>query len=133
VARRRALAVPRLYHSTAMLLKDGRVLGGRRRRTGPIVGNSAQIYTPDYLARANGVRPSVLTGPQRVALGRNFRITTDRPITRMTLVKVGMATHGYNLDQRFFEASSGPWLAATRHLPQRRRQCHAGPVHAVCV
>lgn len=100
-----SLAVPRLYHSTALLLKDGRVWVGGGGAPGPILGNSAEIYTPDYLLNANGVRPSVLTGPTRVALGQTFRITTDRPITRMTLVKTGMATHSFNTDQRFFEAA----------------------------
>lgn len=100
-----SLAVPRLYHSTALLLKDGRVWVGGGGSPGPVLGNSAEIYTPDYLLNANGVRPSVLTGPSRVTLGQTFRITTDRPISRMTLVKTGMATHGFNTDQRFFEAA----------------------------
>lgn len=100
-----ALSVPRLYHSSAMLMKDGRVVVGGGGAPGPIVGTSIEIYTPDYLANAGGVRPAILSGPSRVALGQAFNITTDRAINRMTLVKVGSVTHGLHMDQRFFEVT----------------------------
>ena len=88
-----------------MLMKDGRVMVGGGGAPGPVLGNSVEIYTPDYLQKAGGVRPSILSGPSRVTLGQTFRVTTDRIITRMTLVKTGVVTHSFNFDQRFFEAS----------------------------
>lgn len=102
------MRTPRLYHSTALLMKDGRVLVGGGGAPGPIVARNAEIYTPAFLLDRAGrpaPRPSIRTGPVRVALGRTFRVTTDKPIRRMTLVKTGASTHGWNTDQRFFEAT----------------------------
>ncbi|SIQ86459.1 Galactose oxidase, central domain [Rhizobium sp. RU20A] len=103
-----ALTRPRLYHSMALLLKDGRVLTGGGGAPGPVAGHDIEIFTPDYLLDSSGkpaVRPSITDGPRAaLALGQTFRITADTPITRVTIVKSGVATHSYNTDQRFFEA-----------------------------
>ncbi|MBB3999261.1 RICIN domain-containing protein [Aureimonas pseudogalii] len=102
------MRVARLYHSTAILMKDGRVLVGGGGAPGPVVGRNAEIYTPDYLLDAAGkpaVRPSILSGPVKIALGQPFQITTDKTVRRITIVKTGAVTHGYNTDQRFFEAA----------------------------
>jgi Domain of unknown function (DUF1929)/Ricin-type beta-trefoil lectin domain len=99
---------PRLYHSVALLMKDGRVMTGGGGAPGPIDANDVEIYTPDYLLDSNGkpaVRPSILTGPaSALSLGQSFTITTDKPVKRVTIVKTGTVTHSYNTDQRFFEA-----------------------------
>lgn len=103
-----ALTRPRLYHSIALLMKDGRVLTGGGGSPGPIAGHDIEIYTPDYLLDKNGrpaTRPSIVDGPQApLSLGQTFRITADKPIKRVTIVKTGTVTHSYNTDQRFFEA-----------------------------
>lgn len=104
-----AIQRPRLYHSVALLLKDGRVLSGGGGVPGPINGNDIEIYTPDYLLDKNGQpakRPSIIDGPRSaLSLGQTFRITADKPIKRVTILKTGVATHSYNTDQRFFEAA----------------------------
>ncbi|WP_162244703.1 galactose oxidase-like domain-containing protein [Aureimonas sp. Leaf454] len=106
-----SMQTPRLYHSTALLMKDGRVLVGGGGAPGPIAGRNAEVYTPAFLLDRTGKpapRPSILAGPVRVALGQTFRVQADKTIRRMTFVKTGTVTHGWNTDQRFFEAAWTP-------------------------
>jgi Domain of unknown function (DUF1929)/Kelch motif len=107
-----AITRPRLYHAMAILLKDGRVLSGGGGAPGPVAGRDAELYTPDYLLDKNGnpaTRPSIVGGPSAaLSLGQTFRITADKPIKRVTILKTGVVTHSYNTDQRFFEAAFTP-------------------------
>ncbi len=62
---------PRLYHSTALLLPDGRVLIAGSGDDGPAVNQTrAELYSPPYLFK--GARPAI-TGGARSAF------STDRP------------------------------------------------------
>ena len=56
------LAVPRMYHSNALLLPDGRVVtaGGGRAGSAPNFPSS-QLYSPPYLSTPN--RPAITGGP----------------------------------------------------------------------
>src|SRR5207245_9524134 len=69
-----AMQVGRVYHATAILLPDGRVLSagsGRFGGTGPGADQlSAEIYSPPYLF--NGARPSITSAPTAVTYGQLF-------------------------------------------------------------
>ena len=56
-----SMQTPRLYHSTALLLPDGRVLvaGGGRNFRSSLKELNAEIYSPPYLF--NGPRPAITT------------------------------------------------------------------------
>src|SRR4029077_7589852 len=60
-----SMHVPRMYHSTAILLPDGRVLsagGGRAAAVGTTDQLNAEFYSPPYLFKADGsaaVRPTI--------------------------------------------------------------------------
>lgn len=98
----------RLYHSVALLMKDGRVFIGGGGVPGPTVERNAEVYTPDYLLNDDGtpaIRPAITDAPSRVTHGQSFDITTDKAISRLTLLKTGVVTHSFNTDQRFFELS----------------------------
>ncbi len=102
-------AVPRLYHSTALLLPDGRVLTAGGGSPGPITNTDAELYSPDYLVAANGqpaprIEIQGISGTE-VSAGQkiNLAVSAGADVTRATLVKSGSVTHSFNMDQRFVE------------------------------
>jgi Galactose oxidase-like, Early set domain len=102
-----AMAKYRLYHSTALLLPDGRVLSagsGRPKPTGslPQVDQlNAEIYSPPYLFK--GARPTITSMTTFVNNGSSFTITTPDAanITQVTMIRLGSVTHAFNQSQRF--------------------------------
>lgn len=95
----------RAYRSTALLLPTGEVW------TGGGDGNlTARVFTPSYLYDPSGsgqlaARPGIQAAPGQVAYGQTFAVTmaSITPITRLSFVRTGSATHGVNSDQRYLE------------------------------
>ena len=110
------MQIPRAHHSIAMLLKDGRVLvsGGEHYNNTdvdgfvyPVDGTSAEIYSPPYLFDED--RPKIGYAPTVIHYGSAFRISTTNDglqandIEKITLVRLGALTHGFDQNQRFVE------------------------------
>ncbi|HEY0142739.1 MAG TPA: galactose oxidase-like domain-containing protein [Thermoanaerobaculia bacterium] len=100
--------VRRLYHSTAVLLHDGRVLSAGGGMPPSPQGNDsdhrdAQIYSPGYLFR--GERPRILAAPQSVTYGQRFAISVPNAssVVRATWIRLSSVTHAFNQSQRFNE------------------------------
>ena len=98
-----SMQVPRLYHSTALLLPDARVLiAGSGRSLGPDQLN-AEIYSPPYLF--NGPRPTITSAPATITYGAAFTAATPDAlnIAKVSLIAPGAVTHTFDHNQRLVE------------------------------
>ncbi len=90
-----ALSVYRGYHSTAVLLPDGRVYSGG--------GNAAssEVFSPPYLFQ--GTRPTITSAPTTVTGGQTFFVGTPdaATITAVNWISPAATTHTFNQNQRF--------------------------------
>jgi galactose oxidase len=114
-----AEAVPRNYHSVAILLSDGRVfsgggglcyiaqVGGSSVNCNKLVDHAdGQVFSPPYLFNADGsaaARPTISSlSTTTVKVGANLMINVLTSATGLdfVLVRIGSATHSVNSDQR---------------------------------
>jgi len=96
--------VNRVYHSTALLLPDGRVLhAGSGDGPGLPRELTAELFSPPYLFR--GPRPTLADAPAAIGFGQTFFLATAEAgeVLRVTLVRLGSVTHAFDQSQRFVE------------------------------
>ncbi len=99
------MAVPRTYHSVAVLLPDGRVFSGGGGLCGDCETNhfNGQVYTPGYLLRDDGrlrARPRITAAPRTARLGSRITVRTRKGARSFALVRMAEATHTVNNSQR---------------------------------
>jgi hypothetical protein len=122
--------VPRMYHSIAVLLPDGRVLTG-----GGNYVTSAEVFTPPYLFASDGSpanRPSYSLAATLVSYGQSVTLqTADAPtIEKVVLIRLSAATHASNQSQQlntiaFTPAPDGQSLVVT--MPASGKLAPPGP------
>lgn len=121
-------SILRVYHSTALLLPDGRVLSsGSGEGAGITYANSqlsAQIFSPPYLFNPDGslaARPTITSAPSTIAYGQTIDVQTPDAgsVTRGTLIRLSSVTHAFNQSQLIypltFTADAPP--SNTLHAP----------------
>jgi len=100
----------RLYHSTALLLPDGRVLSAGSDREWKdwykgydVAQKQVEVFSPPYLFW--GPRPKILWNPKQLSYGKTFKVATDEAdsIKSVVLIRNGSCTHAFNSDQRLVE------------------------------
>ena len=86
--------IPRVYHSTALLLPDGRVFS-----TGGNNYPEIEIFSPPYLFK--GARPTITSAPSNIGYTESFSVNTPdaATISKVTLLKIGSVTHAFNQGQ----------------------------------
>jgi galactose oxidase len=98
-------AIPRNYHSTAILMPDATILSAGGGLCGACATNhyDGQVYSPAYLFNTDGsraTRPVITNAPAQVAISGTLTATTNGPVTAWALVRLGSTTHTVNTDQR---------------------------------
>jgi Domain of unknown function (DUF1929)/Bacterial Ig domain/Galactose oxidase, central domain len=106
---------PRLYHSEAVLLADGRlfIYGGGRYDNATVSTDqfNGEFFAPPYLFK--GSRPTITSAPSQLSYGQNFTVQTPDAgrIAKVSLIRFGGVTHALNFSQRFlpltFSAGAG--------------------------
>ena len=100
----------RQYHSTALLLPDGRVLsagGGYCGECGTVGYHeqNAEIFSPPYLFDEDGfaVRPTITDVPSKIDYDQVITVSTPdaAEISSISLIKLGSVTHSQNQEQRY--------------------------------
>ena len=115
----------RLYHSTALLLPDARVLSvgsGQPAATGLSDDSTAEILSPPYLFNLDGTlaaRPAISSAPATVGYGQTFSVATPNAaaIAKVTWIRLSTVTHANNMNQRLnylaFTAPNASTLSVT--------------------
>ena len=89
-------SIPRGYHSSTVLLPDGRVLsnGSDDRR-------EVEIFSPPYLLKGT-TRPSMTGVPASIGYGQRFAVqgAQAKGVAKVTLIRLASVTHAFNMDQR---------------------------------
>ena len=93
----------RVYHSTALLLPDARVISMGGNPQARVIERSIEILSPPYLFQ--GERPVILDHPERITYAEPFdlRVDNSRRISQVVLMRPEVLTHVTNTDQRLLE------------------------------
>jgi hypothetical protein len=94
-----AAAVMRIYHSSALLLPDGRVLSGGGGEGAGLTYLQNNWFKP---------RPDLRGAPAEIAYDQPFALGSSAPIARVVAIRLPSVTHSFNQNQRFIDLPFTP-------------------------
>ncbi len=112
-----SMQVTRQYHSSALLLPNGRVLSAGGGVCGVCnaagyLNKNAEVFTPPYLFKDDGSgelapRPRITSAPRVVNYDASMTVRTPAPgsIGKLAMVRLGAVTHSVNMEQRYVPLS----------------------------
>ena len=99
-------AVPRTYHSVALLMPDGRVFTGGGGLCGAgappttSTARSSPRRTCSTPTARPASRPAITDGAHHGRERRDITVSTNRAVHQFAIVRMGTATHSVDTDQR---------------------------------
>lgn len=93
--------IPRNYHSTAILLPDGRVAIFGSNPGDNSFEKRVSIYSPPYLHK--GTRPTITGSPERATYGDSFSLTVTGDVASASLMAPMSATHQTDTNARLVD------------------------------
>ena len=121
-------AVTRVYHSTTVLLPDGRlVFAGSGDGNNLPNEESAEIFEPPYLFQ--GPRPTITTVAAQWKYGQSVTLTTPDAanIAKVSLLRLNSTTHAFDMNQRYIQLSFTKQSGAiTMTIPTSRTRVPSG-------
>jgi hypothetical protein len=111
------MATKRMYHSSAVLLPDARVLIGGGEEGLEYHHRTAQIFKPPYLFKSSSEeittdRPTITSAPDEVTYNMGFTVVTPdaADIVQVSLIRLGAATHSFDQSTHTSRwTSQSPW------------------------
>ncbi len=94
---------PRFYHSSALLLPDGKVLISGSGNSSGVNQLNGEIYSPAYLFK--GPRPTITSAPTTITYNSLFSVSSPNAsnISKVTLMRPGSMTHTINYSQSILD------------------------------
>lgn len=98
------LGKDRLYHSTTLLLPDGKVVvagSTGAEWTNPRFEKIIEVISPPYLDNDPN-RPEIISAPEEISYDESFEVNTQNStnIVKTTIIRCSSITHNNNMDQR---------------------------------
>ena len=122
--------IGRLYHTSSLLLADGRVLvaghdGALNMQPYDRSRYELEIFSPPYLYRSDGSlapRPVIDAAPVSIDYGSQFEISVNGSVRDVALIRPSAVTHQLNTEQRYvglplFHGETGGTYTATAPPP----------------